>query len=82
MIPQVFLMPLPFYLFWLVSEAFLLIFMGMFWRAFSMEFGVGITHEDVVLLFLVIFTLQICGKAFDLVVFGGVLGKMVLRVDF
>ena len=33
-------------------------------------FVVGITHEDVVPLFLVILPLQTRGKAFDLVVFG------------
>jgi hypothetical protein len=45
-------------------------------------FGVGITHEDVVPLFLVILPLQIRGKALDLVVYGGVLGEVVLEADF
>jgi hypothetical protein len=31
-------------------------------------FVVGITHEDVMPIFLVILPLQTCGKAFDLVV--------------
>jgi hypothetical protein len=45
-------------------------------------FVVGITHEDTVPLFLVIMSLQICGNAFDLVVFSGVLGEVVLDVTF
>jgi hypothetical protein len=59
-----------------------MIFMGRFWRSFFAGFGVGLFHEDVVPLFLVILPLQICGKAYDLVVFSGVLGKVVLEVDF
>jgi hypothetical protein len=43
---------------------------------------VGITHEDVVPLFLMIFPLQIRGKSFNLVVFGGVQGEAALEVDF
>ena len=40
----------------------------------------GITHEDVVPLFLVILPLQTRGKAFDLVVFGGARGEVFLVV--
>jgi hypothetical protein len=43
---------------------------------------VGITHEDVVPLFLMIFPLQIRGKSFNLVVFSGVQGEAALEVDF
>jgi hypothetical protein len=58
------------------------IFVGRFWRNFFVGFVVGITHEDTVPLFLVIMSLQICGNAFDLVVFSGVLGEVVLDVTF
>ena len=44
--------------------------MRRFWRSFFAGFVVGITHEDVVPLLLVILPLQTRGKAFDLVVFG------------
>jgi hypothetical protein len=74
-------MPLSFPLFgyfW----TFLVIFMGRFRRGFFAGFGVRITHEDMLPLFLVILPLQIRRKAFDLVVFGGVLGDVVLEVDF
>jgi hypothetical protein len=43
---------------------------------------VEITHEDVVSLFLVILSLQIRGKAINLVVFGEAQGEVVLVVDF
>jgi hypothetical protein len=55
---------------------------GSFRRSFFVGFGVGIKHEDMVPLLLVILPLQIRGKAFNLVVFGGVLGEVVLEVDF
>jgi hypothetical protein len=58
------------------------IFVRSFQKSFFAGYGVGITHEDVVPLFLVILPLQILGKAFDLVVFCGVLGKEILEVDF
>ena len=44
--------------------------MGKIWRSFFAGFVVGITHEDVVPLFLVILPLQTRGKAFDLMIFG------------
>jgi hypothetical protein len=43
-------------------------------------FVVGVTHEDMVPLFLVILHLQTHGKAFDLVVFGGARGEVFLVV--
>jgi hypothetical protein len=56
--------------------------MGKFQRSFFAGFVVGITHEDVVHLFFVILPPQILGNPFDLVVLGGVLGEVVLEVDF
>jgi hypothetical protein len=48
-----------------------------FWRHFFEGFGVGVTHEDLVPLFLVILPLQTRGKLSDLVVF---VGARVLEV--
>jgi hypothetical protein len=42
-----------------------------FWRRFFVGFGVGVTHVDLVPLFLVTLPLQTCGKLSDLVVFVG-----------
>jgi hypothetical protein len=53
---------------------------GRFWRSFFAGFVVGVTHEDVVPLFLVILPLQTRKKAFDLVVFGGAQGEVFLVV--
>jgi hypothetical protein len=53
-IPQVFFVPLPFFIFGYLWSLFLAIFVGRFWRSFFVGFGVGITHEDVVPLSLVI----------------------------
>jgi hypothetical protein len=49
-----------------------------FWRRFFAGFGVGVTHEDLVPLFLVTLLLQTCGKLSDLVVF---VGARVLEVE-
>jgi hypothetical protein len=49
-----------------------------FWRRFFAGFGVGVTHEDLVPLFLVTLPLQTCGKLYDLVVF---VGTRVLEVS-
>jgi hypothetical protein len=48
-----------------------------FWRRFFAGFGVGVTHEDIVRLFLVALPLQTRGKISDLVVF---VGARVLEV--
>jgi hypothetical protein len=48
-----------------------------FWRRFFAGFGVGVTHEDFVPLFLVTLALQTRGKLSDLVVF---VGARVLEV--
>jgi hypothetical protein len=51
---------------------------GRIWRSFFAGFEVGITHEDMVPLFLVVLLLQTRGKAVDLAVFGG---AQVLEVE-
>jgi hypothetical protein len=51
------------------------LFVERIWSFFA-GFVVGITHEDVVPLFLVILPLQTRGKALDLVVFGGARGEV------
>jgi hypothetical protein len=81
-IPQVFFVPLSFFSFWQFLESFLVIFVVRFLRSFFAGFVVQITHGGMVPLFLVILSLQIRGNAFDLVVFGGVLGVVFLEVDF
>jgi hypothetical protein len=48
-----------------------------FWRRFFAGFGVGVTHEDLVPLFLVTLPLKTRGKLSDLVVF---VGAQVLEV--
>jgi hypothetical protein len=48
-----------------------------FRRSFFVGFGVGVTHEDLVPLFLVTLPLQTRGKLSDLVVF---VGARVLEV--
>jgi hypothetical protein len=71
-IPQVFFVPLPFFIFGYLWSLFLAIFVGRFRRSFFVGFVVGITHEDVVPLSLVILPPpppQIRGNTFDLVVF-------------
>jgi hypothetical protein len=54
----------------------------MFWRRFFEGFLLDVTYEDLVPLCLVILLLQTLLNSFDLVVFGGVRGKVFLRVDF
>jgi hypothetical protein len=48
-----------------------------FWRHFFTGFGVGVTHEDLVPLFLVTLPLQARGRLSDLVVF---VGSRILEV--
>jgi hypothetical protein len=48
-----------------------------FWRCFFARFGVGVTHEDLVPIFLVTLLLQTHGKLSDLLVF---VGARVLEV--
>jgi hypothetical protein len=48
-----------------------------FWRRSFAGFGVGVTHEDLVPLFLVTLPLQTRGRLSDLVVF---VGSRVLEV--
>jgi hypothetical protein len=45
--------------------------MAEFWRRLFAGFGVGVTHEDLVPLFLVTLPLQTRGKLSDLVIFFG-----------
>ena len=45
--------------------------MAEFWRCFFAGFVVGVTHEDLMPLFLVTLPLQTRGKLSDSVVFGG-----------
>jgi hypothetical protein len=54
----------------------------MFWRRFFEGFLLDVTYEDLVPLCLVILLLQTLLDNFNLVVFGGVRGKVFLRVDF
>jgi hypothetical protein len=61
----------PVFPFWWFSEPFLRIFMAEFWRRFFEGFDVGVTHEDLVPLFLVTLPLQTRGKLSNLVVFVG-----------
>jgi hypothetical protein len=68
---------IPVFSFWWFSEPFLGIFVEEFWRRFFVGFGVGVTHEELVPLFLVTLPLQTCGKLSDLVVF---VGTRVLEV--
>jgi hypothetical protein len=51
--------------------------MAEFWRRFFPGFGVGVTHEDLVPLFLVTLPLQTRGKLSDLMV---LVGARVLEV--
>jgi hypothetical protein len=53
------------------------IYVAEFWRRFFVGFGVGVTHEDLVPLFLVPLPIQTRGKLSDLVVF---VGTRVLEV--
>jgi hypothetical protein len=51
-------------------------------RSFFEGFGVGVTHEEEIALFLVILPHQIHGNTFDFVVFDGALGEVVTKVAF
>ena len=56
--------------------------MGKFWGRFFEGFLLDVTYEDCVPLCLVILLQQTLRNGFDLVVFGGIHGKVLLRVDF
>ena len=56
--------------------------MEKFWEHFFEGFLLDVTYEDLVPLCLVTLLQQTLRNGFDLVVFGGVRGKVFLRVDF
>jgi hypothetical protein len=58
------------------------IFVVRFCERFFEKLLLHITYEDLVPLFLVTLLHQTLRNGFDLVVFGGVHGKLFLRVDF
>jgi hypothetical protein len=53
-----------------------------FWGGFIEGFLLDVTYEDLVPLCFVILLQPTLRNGFNLVVFGGVLGKVFLRVDF
>jgi hypothetical protein len=71
----------PIFLFWCFLELFLGFFVAEFWRRFFAGFAMGVTHEDLVPLFLVTLLLQTHGKLSDLVVFVGVLHSWLSSCD-
>jgi hypothetical protein len=56
--------------------------MGKFRGCFLKGFLLDVTYEDLLPLCLVIFLQQTLQNNFNLVVFGRILGKVFLRVDF
>jgi hypothetical protein len=65
-----------------IFGAFSWIFRGEVLGRFFEGFLLNVTYEDLVPLCLVIFLQQTLRNGFNLVVFGGVRGKVFLRVDF
>jgi hypothetical protein len=53
-----------------------------FWKHFFAGFLLDVTYEDLVHLCLMTLLQQSPENDFDLVIFGGVLKKVFLRVDF
>ena len=56
--------------------------MEKFSERFFEGFLLDVTYEDLVPLYLVILLQQTLRNGFNLVVFGGIHGKVLLRVDF
>jgi hypothetical protein len=63
-------------------EPFLGFSVGKFWGCFFEGSLLDVTYEDLVPLCLVILIQQTLRNGFNLVVFGGLHGKVFLRVDF
>jgi hypothetical protein len=57
------------------------IFVAEFWRRFFTGILLGVTYEDLVPISLVNLPQQSLRNGFNLVVFGEVLGEVVLEVD-
>jgi hypothetical protein len=68
--------------FWWFSELFLAFFIVTIWRHFFEGLFLDVTYEDLVPLCLVTLLQQTLRNGFDLMVVGGVRGKVFLRVNF
>jgi hypothetical protein len=68
--------------FLVIFRAFSWDFRGKFWGPFFEGFLLDVTYEDLVPLCLVILIQQTLLNVFNLYVFGGLHGKVFLRVDF
>jgi hypothetical protein len=55
---------------------------GKFWGRFFVGFLLDVTYEDLVPLYMVTLIQQTLRNGFDLCVFDGFHGKVILRVDF
>jgi hypothetical protein len=77
-----FVCALPVFPFWWFSEPFLGFSLRKFWGRFFEGFLLDVTYEDLVPFCLVILIQQTLRSGFNMVVFGGVLGKVLFRVDF
>jgi hypothetical protein len=65
-----------------ILEPFLGFSVGKFWGSLFDGFLLDVMYEDLVPLCLVILIQQTLRNGFDLGVFGGFHGKVLLRVDF